>query len=302
MKRRDFLSRSAKTLAVTSVLQGFAEILHAQQPGSSSTRITYRNAASGSTDQERIGQYSYFLWADPALLSLRKSEEELKAIHADLSDEQKRIQLEVNTWREAKNSGEAVVLSGQYEFSVKEIEYFQEKIGELEHTFCRFRMSPLKAVKGEDLWKEEFPEEFILEHRLGYVAEMFKMKRKGADDAFLEVYKDVNLNPFGCFLTTACTEARGLADDCYELETLRSFRDNFMLKDSVMAGKVKEYYRIAPTIVDRINASASRLALHEAMYDELVLPAVRMIEAGELEAAEAHYSSCVARLIELLPE
>ena len=29
----------------------------------------------------------------------------------------------------------------------------------------------------------------------------------------------------GCFLTSACTEARGLPDDCHELTVLRSFRD-----------------------------------------------------------------------------
>ena len=32
----------------------------------------------------------------------------------------------------------------------------------------------------------------------------------------------------GCFLTSACTEARGLPDDCHELTVLRSFRDGYL--------------------------------------------------------------------------
>lgn len=34
----------------------------------------------------------------------------------------------------------------------------------------------------------------------------------------------------GCFLTSACTEAKGLADDCYELTMLRAFRDEYLVK------------------------------------------------------------------------
>ena len=33
----------------------------------------------------------------------------------------------------------------------------------------------------------------------------------------------------GCYLTSACVEAMGLADDCYELTVLREFRDAWLM-------------------------------------------------------------------------
>ena len=32
----------------------------------------------------------------------------------------------------------------------------------------------------------------------------------------------------GCYLTSACMYSKGLPDDCYELETLRNFRDTWL--------------------------------------------------------------------------
>ena len=36
--------------------------------------------------------------------------------------------------------------------------------------------------------------------------------------------------PEGCFITTACCETLGLADDCFELRTLRRYRDEVLAK------------------------------------------------------------------------
>ena len=36
--------------------------------------------------------------------------------------------------------------------------------------------------------------------------------------------------PEGCFITTACCEALGLDDDCFELRTLRRYRDQVLAK------------------------------------------------------------------------
>ena len=51
----------------------------------------------------------------------------------------------------------------------------------------------------------------------------------------------------GCFITTVCCEYKGLADDCEELTILRKFRDTYVPKQLV-----KEYYKIAPKIVEII--------------------------------------------------
>jgi hypothetical protein len=54
----------------------------------------------------------------------------------------------------------------------------------------------------------------------------------------------------GCFLTTAVVEMRGEADDGTTLNTLRIYRDNFLLKN--YPNEIEEYYNIAPKIVTAI--------------------------------------------------
>jgi hypothetical protein len=94
----------------------------------------------------------------------------------------------------------------------------------------------------------------------------------------------------GCFLTTACVEAKGLPDDCHELTVLRDLRDE-MKKTEEGAALVKEYYEIAPRIVGRMTTEEAA-----ALYDALVEPCVSLIEAGKKEAAVAHYKNVVETL------
>ncbi|MDX9883231.1 MAG: CFI-box-CTERM domain-containing protein [Prolixibacteraceae bacterium] len=56
----------------------------------------------------------------------------------------------------------------------------------------------------------------------------------------------------GCFLTTACTVAMGLPDDCRELTVLRNFRDKVLCETEQGKVMIAEYYRVAPLIVTAI--------------------------------------------------
>lgn len=56
----------------------------------------------------------------------------------------------------------------------------------------------------------------------------------------------------GCFLTTAACSHKGLEDDCFELQVLRSFRDNHLMSSSDGRSLVNEYYEIAPAIASRL--------------------------------------------------
>ena len=94
----------------------------------------------------------------------------------------------------------------------------------------------------------------------------------------------------GCFLTSACTEARGLPDDCHELTVLRAFRDGYL------RSQPEEYYAVAPKIVDAIRSKADAMEAFDAIYRELVEPCVAMIERGENVEAHALYRSYVLRL------
>lgn len=100
----------------------------------------------------------------------------------------------------------------------------------------------------------------------------------------------------GCFLTSACVEAKGLADDCYELTTLRKFRDEFLMKQEYGKCEIAHYYHVAPAIVDKIKASKNSNAVFERIYNELVAPCVKMIEESNLSGAHKHYRNYVVTL------
>ena len=93
----------------------------------------------------------------------------------------------------------------------------------------------------------------------------------------------------GCFLTSACVKAKGLADDCKELEILRNFRDNYMSTLPDGKAEIRRYYEIAPIIVDNINRQSDSWSIWEHVYNGLIIPAVDLIKAGNNEQAYLHY-------------
>lgn len=99
----------------------------------------------------------------------------------------------------------------------------------------------------------------------------------------------------GCFITTAICDAEGKPDDCDELQTLRKFRDEIMLPNPTLAGLVKEYYAIAPAIVDGIKKLADNgrdvFQLLKMQYLDNVIAAVK---SGDVDVAVGEYLQMVA--------
>lgn len=89
----------------------------------------------------------------------------------------------------------------------------------------------------------------------------------------------------GCYLTSACTAARGLPDECYELQTLRRFRDEWLKKQPDGVLLIARYYEIAPKIVAAIDAREDRQDVYKGIYEELVLPCVKMIKDKNFQIA-----------------
>ena len=100
----------------------------------------------------------------------------------------------------------------------------------------------------------------------------------------------------GCYLTSACTAARGLPDDCYELQTLRRFRDEWLKYQPDGVLLIAKYYEIAPKIVERIDAQEDRLRVYDEIYCNLVAPCVKMIEDGNFADALKLYHEFTLRL------
>ena len=100
----------------------------------------------------------------------------------------------------------------------------------------------------------------------------------------------------GCFLTSACAEAKGLPDDCEELTILRHYRDTYLSMQIGGKDEIQEYYKIAPQIVESINAKENAKEIWNSVYEEMVLPCVRMIKSGNKEDAFRLYKSYTLKL------
>jgi len=106
-------------------------------------------------------------------------------------------------------------------------------------------------------------------------------------------------SPEGCFITTACCEALGLDDDCFELRTLRRYRDEVLIKAPGGADAIARYYALAPGILARLRAnsqSPDRTLLH--IYARFILPAALAAKLGLNALAYRLYARMVDDLVE----
>lgn len=101
----------------------------------------------------------------------------------------------------------------------------------------------------------------------------------------------------GCFITTACVERQGLDDDCRELQILRKYRDELVRKDEDFRGKVLEYYRKAPLIIQEIEKTGESGKVYDKLYQEMIQPCVIYLENGKTEEAKQHYLDCYEQLV-----
>lgn len=73
----------------------------------------------------------------------------------------------------------------------------------------------------------------------------------------------------GCYLTSACVEQKGLPDDCYELTTLRAFRDQYISKLNDGQNLIDQYYATAPLIVSKINSLPNKDEIYDRLYEHI---------------------------------
>ncbi len=101
----------------------------------------------------------------------------------------------------------------------------------------------------------------------------------------------------GCYLTTACIETMGLPDDCLELGVLRNFRDKILMPQPSGKRAVREYYRIAPEIVQAVNEEDNAQSTWQYVYRDIRY-AVSLILSGDFEGSFKHYQQMTSRLKE----
>lgn len=92
-----------------------------------------------------------------------------------------------------------------------------------------------------------------------------------------------------CFLTTACVEHKGLADDCDELETLRNLRRHFMQGREEGQLLLQQYDLLGPALVQAIVQAGNKAEILEYMYQHMILPSVALVKNNQPSAAVQYY-------------
>ena len=103
----------------------------------------------------------------------------------------------------------------------------------------------------------------------------------------------------GCFVTTAAVETIGLADDCWELQTLRRFRDTALPAMPGGATLIRDYYALAPAMIARINARGDARRIWLNTYWTGVIPSAVCAAVGWNRGAMACYARALKRLARL---
>ena len=99
-----------------------------------------------------------------------------------------------------------------------------------------------------------------------------------------------------CYITTAVCASLGKPDDCYELNLMRRYRDEYLVNQKGGEEIVAEYYDIAPTIVNRINRMENSEDVYADIWNHYLHPCVSMIESDNLEACRKIYTDMVYSL------
>ena len=77
-----------------------------------------------------------------------------------------------------------------------------------------------------------------------------------------------------CFITTACCDVLGLSDDCFELRTLRRYRDEVLANRPGGSFAIAHYYKIAPDLLRQLKQGRKNPDITLLIvYARFVLPA-----------------------------
>jgi len=97
----------------------------------------------------------------------------------------------------------------------------------------------------------------------------------------------------GCFITTAICNEFGKPDDCYELTTLRKYRDEWLAKQTDGTALIREYYAVAPFLVKMIDRQLNHQEIYRFLNAKYLLNCVSLIEKGLFETCKETYMQMV---------
>lgn len=270
MNRRDFLHRS-----------GFAAIAVAGLPlalrANKKKQDNKSFYKSGSTGKAGETLYTIGIYHN-AINSL-----------SNASDYQKKIQLEVKYYEGTSRSVATKWDKRTYNIENSEKKNGNENIWEASAKFDKNETDALRVDR-------EMARNLKFEMKPFSYVRIIDSKGETLVELFYESYDDYD--DYDCFLTTACVNERNLPDNCYELETLRKLRDYHMLQNREGKHLVEEYKNIGPQLIRIINDCENRSDIYNYIYSHLIVPSLRLIEAGRNAEAVQYYREFVGGMKE----
>lgn len=118
----------------------------------------------------------------------------------------------------------------------------------------------------------------------------------GKDGKIQKTVRPQDSSDEGCFITTACIKYYGLKDNCYQLQTLRKFRDSYLQKSVNNRVLVQNYYSIAPQLVYLLEKHKKRKSLFKFIFQDIE-KACAAIEKKQFHKAKLIYQNTILRLL-----
>lgn len=89
----------------------------------------------------------------------------------------------------------------------------------------------------------------------------------------------------------------GYEDDCYVLNTLRDFRDNYMMQNEEYLPLLEDYNVVGPIISDKLSKDKDKDFNAKLMLYFYILPAIRCIKNNENDNAIELYKDMTINLM-----
>ena len=102
-----------------------------------------------------------------------------------------------------------------------------------------------------------------------------------------EQYKSQNDD--SCFITTAVCSSLNKPDDCDELMTMRWYRDKLKSEDPDMTELIKEYYRVAPGVVKKIDQESDAPDIYRGLWENSISRIYRSLKQEDYRDATLRY-------------
>lgn len=158
------------------------------------------------------------------------------------------------------------------DYKMTMVSYFLPVIGEIPGTYGK-----TLAEKTVEIWNEKLPDQ-----KIGYSS--------------YESIKGGFKKGIFCYITTAVCKSMNKPDGCYELETFRKYRDNYLMNADGGQELVERYYNIAPTIVKRIDRENHSEMIYREIWEKYLQPCIGLIEQEQNVECRELYTSMVKEL------